>query len=137
MENQTPTSANKPTRWQQQARGRKWFGLIMGLGMGGPVIGSGVAALKDEPAAAGALLLIGGVAGIVWLTWSRRKKYEPVRRFPSEAMTSGAVCPTCGERVFYKPNAERAAELAAAGESEHAALKPTRLVCTRCGNDRW
>ena len=105
--------------------------------MAGPVIGSGVAALKDEPVFAGILLLAGGVVGIVWLARSRRTHNEPMRRFPSEALTTGAVCPVCGERVFYKRNAERAAELAAAGEAEPPAPKPTRLVCTKCGNDRW
>lgn len=127
-------SANKPTPWQKQERSRKWFGLIMGLGMAGPVLGSGVAVLKDEPVAAGALLLVAGVAGIVWLTWSRRKANEPMRRFPQEALSVGALCPMCGERVFHKVNPERAAE----AEAEGVPLaKPVRLVCTKCGNDRW
>lgn len=102
--------------------------------MAGPVIGSGVAVLKDAPVAAGALLLVAGVAGIVWLTWSRRKINEPMRRFPQEALTVGALCPMCGERVFHKVNPERAAEAAAEGVP---LSKPVRLVCTKCGNDRW
>jgi DNA-directed RNA polymerase subunit RPC12/RpoP len=133
----TPTSANKQTPWQKQERSRKWFGLIMGIGMAGPVLGSGVAVLKDEPLAAGVLLVVGGVVGIVWLARSRRTHNQPLRRFPSEALTTGAVCPVCGERIFHKRNAARAAEVAAAGEAELATPKPTRLVCTKCGNDRW
>lgn len=132
-----PKSANKPTPWQKQDRSRKWFGLIMGLGFAAPVLGSGVAVLKDAPLAAGILLLTGGVVGIVWLARSRRTHNQPMRRFPSEALTTGAICPACGERVFHKPNPERAAERAASDEPEPPAPKPTRLVCTNCRNDRW
>lgn len=130
----SPRSANKPTPWQKQERSRKWFGMIMGLGFAAPVLGSGYAVLKDAPLAAGVLLLTGGIVGIVWLARSRRARNQPMRRFPSEALTTGAICPACGERVFHTVNPERAAE----AEAEGVALsKPTRLVCTRCGNDRW